>query len=169
MIDWLIDWLIDWYYLRCILSSVPDISTELGRVELGALLVELETVEGNIDNLTTIKHLQLKTMGTIRFQVQVSNLHTILIRIFFYQTFLHYNSILVAQYFFLWKIAFLKIKIRFLSAGEFLITIIDVFTSINAIFNLTDFYYLSRIYLILLTIINYQSSTIWPQWLFLTI
>ncbi|XP_023331288.1 uncharacterized protein LOC111703551 [Eurytemora carolleeae] len=56
--------------VKCILGSVPDISTELGRVELDDLLVELETIEGNIDNLTTIKHLQLKTMGTIRFQVQ---------------------------------------------------------------------------------------------------
>ena len=97
-------WLIDLYYLRCILGSVPDISTELGRVELDDLLVELETIEGNIDNLTTIKHLQLKTMGTIRFQVQVSNQHTIRNRIYFFKTFSHYNSILVTQYFL--KLAF---------------------------------------------------------------
>ena len=94
-----VDWLIDLCYLRCILGSVPDISTELGRVELDDLLVELKTIEGNIDNLTTIKHLQLKTMGTIRFQVQVSNQHTILNRIYFYQTFSRSNSILVTQYF----------------------------------------------------------------------
>ena len=60
-------------FSRCILGSIPELSTELGKVELDELVTELDAVEGNIENLITIKHLQLRTMGTIRFQVQVIN------------------------------------------------------------------------------------------------
>ena len=53
---------------RCVVSS--SVSVDLG-ICPELLLAELARVEGDIEALTTIKYLNLKTMGDIKYQLQV--------------------------------------------------------------------------------------------------